>query len=163
MNATHHSQRFSYLHPGQFHFGSAPGHIVTLLGSCVAVTVWHPGARFDGMCHILLPSRKRPPGASPDARYADEAIERFIYALKARRLSPETCQVQLFGGGSMLSRTTAEMMNVGQRNIEATRAAITAHDFRVMTEHVGGVHPRRLLIDLSSGHVRMTLTRAHCA
>ncbi|MFM2120003.1 MAG: hypothetical protein RL722_1471, partial [Pseudomonadota bacterium] len=47
--------------PGQLWFG--PGGerapvLRTLLGSCVAVTLWHPGRQLGGMCHYLLPARQ---------------------------------------------------------------------------------------------------------
>jgi chemotaxis protein CheD len=142
-----------FLHPGEFCFGPAPGRIGTLLGSCVAVTVWHPQRHFGGMCHILLPGRLRPPGSLPDCRYADEAIERFAYELRARRVEPCSCQVKLFGGGNMFAGTRADGMDVGRRNVDATRAALDAYDFRIMIEHVGGTARRRLFIDLMTGHV----------
>ena len=146
-----------FLHPGEFHFGLAPGRVGTLLGSCVAVTVWCPRNHFGGMCHILLPARKRPPGSLPDPRYADEAIERFAYELRAKRVAPANCEVKLFGGGNMFAGTRAENMDVGRRNVDATRNALTAYGFKVVAEHVGGNHRRRLFLDLASGHVWMVL------
>lgn len=146
-----------FLHPGEFHFGPSPGRIGTLLGSCVAVTVWHPKHRFGGMCHILLPNRQRPPGAAPDGRYADEAIERFSYELKSKSVQPGSCQVKLFGGSAMLASPRTSDLSVGERNVEATRAALSAHRFPLMDEHVGGNQRRRLFLDLSSGHVWMIL------
>lgn len=141
-----------FLHPGEFHFGSAPGRIGTLLGSCIAVTVWHPLLHCGGMSHILLPGRQRPAGSLPDGRYADEAVELFAYQMKSRRLSPGTFQVRVFGGGDMFSGRLAASLDVGQRNIEATRVALAQHGFTILSEHVGGKQRRRLFLDLSSGH-----------
>jgi chemotaxis protein CheD len=143
----------TFLHPGEFSFGLAPGRVGTLLGSCVAVTVWHPVRRFGGMCHILLPGRQRPAASLPDCRYADEAVERFAYELSARRVSPTSCQVKLFGGGNMFAGTRAAAMDVGRRNVDATRMALAAYGFNVMAEHVGGNARRRLFLDLTTGHV----------
>lgn len=152
-----HQHHDIFLHPGEIHFGVSPGRIGTLLGSCVAVTVWHPQMQFGGMCHILLPGRQRPPGSLPDGRFANEAIERFSYELRAKRVSPASCQVKIFGGGNMFAGIQTINMDVGRRNIEATKAALSAFGFPVMTEHVGGNHRRRLFLDLSSGHVWMVL------
>jgi len=147
-----------FLLPGEFQFGEAPGRIGTLLGSCVAVTVWHPLRRFGGMCHILLPSRRRPPASLPDCRYADEAIERFVYELRARREAPSGCQVKLFGGGNMFDGSPAANLDIGGRNIAATRKALAFLGFgQVVAEHVGGRLRRRLWLDLSSGQVRLAL------
>lgn len=146
-----------FLHPGEFHFGPAPERIGTLLGSCVAVTVWHPQYRFGGMSHILLPARRRPPGSLPDCRYANEAIERFFYELKAKRVDPGSCQVKLFGGGNMFGTAREGLTDVGRRNIDATRRALAAYGFTVMSEHVGGQNRRRLFLDLTSGHTSIIL------
>jgi len=147
----------TFLHPGEFHFCSAPGRIGTLLGSCVAVTVWHPTRHFGGMCHILLPARLRPASAPPDGRFADEAVEMFGHELKSRHVGPADCQVKLFGGGNMFSGTRAANLDIGRRNIEATRHALRDHGFSVLTEHVGGTAHRRLYFDLASGHVWLSL------
>lgn len=148
----------TFLHPGELCFASAPGRLGTLLGSCVAVTLWHPGRRLGGLCHILLPGRqRRPPGSLPDARFADEAIELFSYELKSRQIEPAECQVKIFGGGNMFSGSVAGAMNVGKRNIAATRHALAAHGFTIVAENVGGTIRRRLFLDLTSGHVWMAL------
>ena len=40
-----------FLQPGELWFGDEQTRIRTILGSCVAVTLWHPGRRIGGMCH----------------------------------------------------------------------------------------------------------------
>ena len=49
-----------FLEPGEFQFTTDPDvRLRTLLGSCVALTMWHPKCRYGAMCHFLLPSRGR--------------------------------------------------------------------------------------------------------
>jgi len=156
-----------FLHPGEWHFGAAPGRIGTLLGSCVSVTLWHPHHHFGGMCHILLPGRLRSHSHSHththsnsaplDGRFADEAMELLANEIHARHATPASCQVKLFGGGNMFSGTRAGGMDVGRRNIEATRHALARHGLVPMNEHVGGTTRRRLHFDLSTGHVWLAL------
>lgn len=142
-----------FLHPGEFFFGSAPRRIGTLLGSCVSVTLWCPRHHIGGMCHILLPSRRRPPGSPLDGRYADEILELFANELHARNISPNTCQAKLFGGGNMFAGNRAGTLGIGHRNIEAARRALAEHGLPVVAEHVGGTRHRRLSLDLATGHV----------
>src|SRR5439155_18563598 len=40
-----------FLQPGEWYFGDADTRIRTLLGSCVAITMWHPRRCLGGMCH----------------------------------------------------------------------------------------------------------------
>ena len=62
------------LQPGEFFFGQDDTIIRTHLGSCVAITMWHPEQKRGGMCHYMLPSRARSDDPL-DGRYADEAIQ----------------------------------------------------------------------------------------
>ena len=48
-----------FLQPGEFYFGDAATRIRTLLGSCVAITLWHPARMIGGMCHYMLPNRQK--------------------------------------------------------------------------------------------------------
>ena len=45
------------LGPGDLYFGDRHTRIRTLLGSCVAITLWHPVALIGGMCHYMMPTR----------------------------------------------------------------------------------------------------------
>lgn len=146
-----------FLHPGEFHFGNAPGHIGTLLGSCVAITVWHPPHRFGGMCHCLLPNRPHPSAAPLDGRYADEAVAMFACELRIRGAQPGDCEVRLYGGGNMFSNVAADTAHIGRRNIHAAQRALARHGFVLTAAHVGGAFHRRLQFDLATGHVRLNL------
>ena len=55
--------------PGELYFGQR--HLLkTLLGSCVAITLWHPQRQLGGMCHFLLPTACAAPGRSSTAATA---------------------------------------------------------------------------------------------
>ena len=63
------------LMPGQMHLGQQVASVRTLLGSGVAITLWHPQRRIGGMCHFLLPQHQRQPGTAADGRDGDEAVD----------------------------------------------------------------------------------------
>ena len=46
-----------YLQPGEYFWGGQNNRVKTLLGSCVAICIWHPKLKIGGMSHCLLPSR----------------------------------------------------------------------------------------------------------
>lgn len=46
-----------YLQPGEYFWGGENNRVKTLLGSCVAICIWHPKLKIGGMSHCLLPSR----------------------------------------------------------------------------------------------------------
>ena len=57
------------LQPGELFFGKEDVVVRTVLGSCIAITLWHPEQKQGGMCHYMLPSRRNP-SAKLDGRYA---------------------------------------------------------------------------------------------
>lgn len=64
-----------FLQPGEFYFGDRETRLRTILGSCVAITLWHPRLRIGGMCHYLLPMRRgHHDEAELDGRYADDSL-----------------------------------------------------------------------------------------
>lgn len=143
-----------FLQPGDFYFGDRSVRIRTLLGSCVAITVWHPQRLIGGMCHYMLPSRaKRPPGQL-DGRYADEALMLFAGEIRQARTHPSEYVVKLFGGGNMFPSTSKLAKDlVGDRNIEAGRALIEAHGMIKKAEDLGGIGHRNVIFDVESGDV----------
>lgn len=150
-----------FLNPGEFYFGDGNVRISTLLGSCVSITLWHPGKRHGGMCHFMLDSR----GVFTDqldGRYADEAMELFMLELKAHKTHPSAYKVRLFGGGKMFAGASKkgrcdneeeQAGDVGARNIEAARHLTKRYGFKVAAEDVGGNGHRRIMFDLWSGDV----------
>src|SRR6266568_1228811 len=88
-----------FLQPGEFYFGDEKTRIRTLLGSCVAIVLWHPHLRIGGMCHYMLPRRPQGPSDSPmDGRYAEDAMRMFMHELELSRTVPGEYHVKLFGG-----------------------------------------------------------------
>jgi len=145
-----------YLKPGDFHFDRAPKRIRTVLGSCVAITVWHPQRLHGGMCHYMLPDRGGRAREKPDGRYADDAVELFMRELAREGTRPSEYEVKLFGGGRMFefrNQRLAEAMDIGQRNIEAGRKLLRERGFTVRSEHLAGNGHRNLIFDIANGHV----------
>ena len=85
-----------FLQPGEVYFGERDTRIRTLLGSCVAITVWHPGLLVGGMCHYMLPKHPGKKRDTLDGRYADEAMELMLRDIRNAGTCPNEYQVKLF-------------------------------------------------------------------
>lgn len=150
-----------YLHPGEFFFGRAPATIGTLLGSCVAITMWHPRWRTGGMCHYLLPRSGTGPagrraGDSLDGRYADEAMALFMKEIEGIGSSPGEYEVKIAGGGDQFEVPPGPgRLDVGAWNATAGLELLRDHGFRVAGTHLGGRGSRYVILDLESGRVSM--------
>jgi len=149
-----------YLGPGDFWFGQAPAHIHTILGSCIAITLWHPRLKIGGMCHYLLPRTEVRAPVGPQARTAGEAMALFLCAIRKHGTSPQNYQVKLFGGASFLmgrQDPNAQPNSVSVQNIVAAYQLLKRYGFSVMNESVGGNGSRRLVFDLATGDAWMSL------
>lgn len=147
-----------FLQPGEWYWGDADTRIRTILGSCVAVTIWHPEKRVGGMCHILLPQRqasykKNSPALSGNsAKYADEALALMMGEMAKLKIRPKECQVKVFGGSNMFPKLKLQQKdNIGDRNLHAVLMYLAEHDFQIHANHYGGEDSRYIIFDIWSG------------
>jgi len=144
-----------FLQPGEFYFGDENTRIRTLLGSCIAITFWHPKLRLGGMCHYLLPSRPELPSIKAlDGRYGDEALVWLLREATAKGTDPGQYEIKVFGGGNMFPGSPiAGRSEVGQRNIEQALTLLKNYQLPLAAKHVGGFGHRNLIFDVWSGDV----------
>lgn len=143
-----------FLKPGEIYFGDENTRIRTLLGSCVAITMWHPARRVGGMCHYMLPkSRGSACSRQLDGRYADQAIAFLLQEIEQIGSSPVEFEVKMFGGGTQFEPLTAKRITVPVRNIGAGQELLKRHGFSVKTRHLGGLGRRNVVFDIWSGTV----------
>jgi chemotaxis protein CheD len=143
------------LMPGQMHFGGEAANVRTLLGSCVAVTLWHPVKRIGGMCHFLLPSRTRRADETLEGKYGDEALEAMVARLRAASTDPSEYEAHLYGGADTMPEGSSLKFNVGERNIEQGWSLIDRYGFMLQGVDVGEDVPRTVTLTLASGAVEM--------
>lgn len=145
-----------FLHPGEWYFGDRHCRIKTTLGSCVALTLWHPERKIGGMCHYLLPGATSPDLAL-NARYAQDAIEVLITEMRSQGTNPVDCQAKLFGGADMMASkglsTPLAYASIGQRNIQAAEALVKRHGLLIAARDMGGSVHRQVCFDLATGDV----------
>jgi chemotaxis protein CheD len=143
------------LMPGQLHFGRTAASLRTLLGSCVAITLWHPEKRLGGMCHFLLPNRVRPPGAAADGRFGDEAVALMVERLLRSGTQPGDYVAHLYGGADTMPDSARTKLNIGERNIEQGWSLIDKYGFQLDGVDVGDNVPRTVMLDCSNGQVNI--------
>lgn len=147
-----------FLNPGDVFFGDENVRLRTLLGSCVAITAWHPVLKVGGMCHYMLPERGRGKITHLDGRYADEAVLLLLKEAMRKQTNPYDYEVKIFGGGNMFARTRRRSLgelNVADRNVIAGQELLQRHGFLPAAEHLGGDGHRHIIFDISTGDVWM--------
>jgi chemotaxis protein CheD len=146
------------LMPGDLWFGSGDAHgprLRTLLGSCVAVTLWHPARKVGGMCHYMLPERRRVAGAPRDGRYGDEAFAMLVDAIARAGAPASEFIAHLYGGADTMPDDNGAKLGIGERNIELGWTLIDRHGFQLEGVDVGENMPRTVSLDLATGEVQM--------
>lgn len=141
---------------GQWWFGRDARSISTLLGSCVAVSLWHPRLRAGGMCHFVLPRRDRRIHLALDGRYGEEAIELLVGAVRAWGLRPREFDARLWGGADMFGAQLRQGTDIGARNAAHGRWLLKQHGFELRQLDVAGLMHRHIELILQDGtvHVR---------
>jgi chemotaxis protein CheD len=142
-----------FLQPGEFFVGGADFRVRTLLGSCVSITLWHPGRQIGAMSHFLLATRSRA-AATPDARYGEDALVLMCAGLVAQGVDPRHCVAKLFGGADMFcGLPAAREFHIGRNNGEAARAMLATRGIEVRAEHLYGAGHRQIIFDIKDGDV----------
>lgn len=142
-----------FLHPGEYAFGDEQSRIRTLLGSCVAITFWHPTLLIGAMCHYLLPTR---PAARTglDGSYADEVIRIIADQFRGQGLPPGDFQVKMFGGSDMFPDLSLdEILSIGAKNIYMGERLLAEYGFRIAKSDLAGVAQRMVIFEVWSGDV----------
>ncbi|WP_268797414.1 chemoreceptor glutamine deamidase CheD [Pseudomonas huanghezhanensis] len=142
------------LAPGQVSFATRPTRLRTLLGSCVAITFWHPQRRIGGMCHFMLPGRQR--NDQPlDGRYGDEAMELLLGHVLANGTHAQDYQVKLFGGGRMFPDQSRDLRtrDVASLNISAALALAERYHLHLTAQDMGSTGHRTIMFDVWNGNV----------
>lgn len=143
-----------FLNPGEWFFGGGDLRVETLLGSCVAVTLWCPRLRVGGMCHFLLPRRnpRHKVRTLLDGRYGEDALLWLRRQALHCGVDIRLCEVKLFGGSRVLSGPT-QMAQVGENNIAFAQNWLREMGVAVRCADVGGEGCRYLRFELANGDV----------
>jgi len=145
-----------FLLPGEFYFGNDYRSVKTLLGSCVAITMWSKKLKVGGMCHYKLPRRLTSPSTKLDGNYGEEAMLMFMRSMSRYVLRPEDMTVGVFGAGNMFSSVVkTDEKSIGVQNIKLAHQLLNKLDFVIAHESLGGNLSRKIALDIATGVVKV--------
>lgn len=125
------------------------------LGSCIGLTFYDQIARVGVMGHIVLPeSNLNRNGSFPPAKFADTAVPAAIAEAVRLGASRSRLVARIAGGARMLHVVGAgSKLDIGSRNIEAVRAALSAEGIQIVAEDTGGSYGRTLQLFIGDGRL----------
>jgi chemotaxis protein CheD len=161
MTGTPEEKPIVYLKPGEWFYGRQHVYVKTILGSCVAVTMFHGKSGLSAICHALMPTCDEQRGCCGPcrnyARYAECIVRRMGEVFFERGFKADDIEVKLFGGADSLSihAGSKSSLRVGARNVAQARETIEEQGFKLGTSDVGGKVGRKLLFNAANGEVFM--------
>ena len=142
----------TYLKPGDLYHGERPATVSTILGSCVAVTLFDPGTGVGSICHAMLPRNPSLRGGET-FRYVDSSIFSMMERFRALGIRKNEMEVKLFGGADVLEYHGESGLSVGRQNIEIALEVIAEVGLRLIVSDVGGKVGRKLRFYTHTGEV----------
>ena len=131
------------------------GVLVSLgLGSCVAIMLHDPRACIGAMAHVLLPSKSLSHDQDKPAKFPETAVPLLIHSLVKSGADRHRLVAKLAGGASMFAQLmTPGTIQMGERNIAASRQALRDAAIPIIGESVGGERGRSVWFHTGDGRV----------
>jgi chemotaxis protein CheD len=138
---------------GQLVTAAPPEHLVSVLGSCIAVCVYHPRYKVVAMAHVVLPDSQGHTGGP--GKFADTAIPALLQAMEQQTMARVGFVAKLAGGASMFGGNGP--LQIGATNAAAVKKALEAARVKVVAEHLGGEQGRRVEFDPADGSLSIEI------
>ncbi len=129
------------------------GRLCSVLGSCIAVCIYHPRYGAGALAHVVLPDSEGHTGT--DGKFANTAVPALIQSLAKITDARAGFIAKLAGGASMFSATGP--MQIGAANETAVKAALAKANIKVAAESLGGTQGRRVEFDPADGSLRVEI------
>lgn len=152
-----------YLKAGEIVFTEEPHIVLTVLGSCLSVTLFHRRSGTAAICHGLLPHCRERTGCTGEcasmAKYVDCAMLWMLKRFRAKGIQPKDLEVKVFGGADMFSTSARAVehgvMSVGRQNIAIAQKVIESEGLVVLSMDVGGNQGRKLFFNTGTGEIML--------
>ncbi len=140
-----------YLKPGEVIVSRHPILISTILGSCIAVTMFSPAKKIGAICHAMYPCN---PTGTPNVHYVDSAIY-YVFNKMMEYTGKSDLIVKLFGGARVLAggEYVGDRMAVGEQNISQAKKTLADLGLAIATSDIGGLRGRKLLFSMKTGDI----------
>lgn len=146
-----------YLKPGELYIGNTAANVVTTLGSCLAVTVYHSRSRLGAICHGLvsqcMDKETCESSCAEEFRYVDCAILYMLKTFDALGIKRSEIEVKLFGAADAIVLGLKVKRTVGKENINMARDILKREHLRVKSSDIAGTRGRKIFFNTRSGEV----------
>lgn len=140
-----------YLKPGEVIISKNPILVSTILGSCIAVTIFSPSKKIGAICHAMYPCN---PTDDVNVQYVNSAI-RYVYKKMLKYAGKTDLIVKIFGGAKVLAggEYVEDRMTIGEQNISQAQKTLAELGLAIASSDMGGGRGRKLLFSIKTGDV----------
>jgi chemotaxis protein CheD len=149
----------AFLKPGELHITRNPELVITVLGSCLSITMFNRRRGFAGISHCLLPHCGSLNACDRDCsikfKYVDCSIRQMAAVFDRHDIPRDEIEVKCFGGADMFTRknTKPERVSIGRQNIDMAEKILLREGLTLRAKDVGGVQGRKILFYTHTGEV----------
>ena len=136
--------------------GKAGDTLVTYaLGSCVGIMFYDKVTKNGALLHVLLPEETGISQGPPNPyKFASVGIEKTVKELEKTGVLRANIKAKIAGGAQMFKTTiTNSNLNIGDRNVAATKQALRGLRIPIIAEDVGLDYGRTVKFNLDDGSV----------
>lgn len=136
----------------------SPNGITTLgLGSCVGIAIRDPVTQIGGLAHIMLPdSSSIRNGQQNIAKFADTGIVELVRQMERLGAKRSRMVAKIAGGANMFNfQGGGGVGQIGDRNVEATRAKLKELNIPVQASDTGENYGRTVVFFPETGEFRI--------
>lgn len=131
-----------------------PEKLTTLgLGSCVGISLYDKGNGVGGMVHIMLPSIEQARSKDNIDKFADTGIPALLDNMVAEGANQRRITAKIAGGASMFSFKANTQLNIGERNVAATKESLKLLKIPIIAEDTGKNYGRTIVLDTDNGEL----------
>jgi len=147
-----------YLKAGEMRYAERPELVITVLGSCLSVTMHDPRLGIGGICHGLLPActdKRTCANCSEGFKYVDCSIRNMITLFDKAGAKRSEIEVKSFGGADLFSNAVNKRgkVSVGRQNILIAEGILRREGLSIKKQDVGGLRGRKVFFYTHTGEV----------
>lgn len=146
-----------FLEAGEGILTRKPQKIVTILGSCLSITMFHKASGYAGMTHSLYPTCGNEANSKmlfdEAYKYVDCSFNKLAAHFLKKKINIHEVEIKIFGGGEVIEGNNTKTMSVGRQNINMIEQIIKENKIEIKAADTGGTKGRKIIFDTSTGDV----------
>lgn len=115
------------------------------LGSCIGVVIYDKVGKWCGMAHCMLPDSTLISNHENRYKFVDTCLEDMYRALLKNGVQQRNMVAKIAGGAKMFAYDSInENLNIGARNVQATKLFLAKYRIPIIAEHTGESYGRTI-------------------